>query len=123
MIITLLLLVCLTGCSPQKSLAKRLKDADRVVVTNRVGGSGLTVTGSDVAKILSAIASGKKETLSLKAAVGNDLEFFKGSQHLETINTSSTVFWVGETPYSDTTGIFQGLAEKFRQENPPQLIP
>lgn len=107
----LLVLLCVCGCSPQKSLAKRLKAADRVVVANTKGLS-FSITGEELDKIVQAIAAGKKESPLIDAAVGLQLEFYKGSEHLGTVITSDQVFWVEKTPYSDTTETLKGIYQK-----------
>ena len=71
----LFFLICVCGCSPQKSLAHRLKGADRVVVANTKG-SSFSITGEEVDKIVQAIAAGKKESPLIDAAVGLQLEFY-----------------------------------------------
>src|SRR6266536_5186153 len=93
------------ACSPQKTLARRLKDADRVVARHPREDFSITITGLDVQKIVGALATGKKESPFIKAGIGLRLEFFKGSKHLDTVRTSGQVFWIGNTPYSDVTEI------------------
>jgi len=112
MLPALLLLICVCGCSPQKSLAKQLKGADRVVVTNTVRGLSISVTGTNVDMIVKAIAASKKESPLIDAAIGLRLEFYKGTNHIGTVDTSYEVFWVGKTPYSDTTETLKGICQK-----------
>lgn len=119
-VLVLVPVLVLCACSAQKSLAQRLAGADRVVVTNTSEGLSISVTGADVSKIVQAIASGRKESPLVSAALGLTLEFYKGAAHLGTVNTSYTVFWVGNKPYSDTTGTLTALHERFRQEHPPR---
>lgn len=112
----LLLLICVCGCSPQKNLANRLKSADRVVVTNAFEGLSISVTGADLSQIVQAIAMGKKENSNIDAAVGYKLQFYDQTQHLATITTSGGVFWIGSTPYSDSTDTISGLYRRLREE-------
>ncbi len=121
----LLFLICFCGCSPQKTLAHRLKGADRAVyacVLKDYEEVKTTVTGDDVNKVVEAIAHGRKLSRDIKAAFGFQLEFFKGSEHLATINTSGQAFWVGDTPYEDTTKTLKRLYEK-AHEGTPKLSP
>ena len=111
-----LFLIFLCGCSPQKTLAHRLKGADRVVVTNTAEALGISITGEEVNKIVQAIAAAKKENVYIKASPGYWFEFYKGAEHLETVVTSGSVFWIGQTPYSDTTGAQQAIYGRFRYE-------
>lgn len=120
-----LLVICVCGCSPQKSLAKRLKGADRVVVTNTQEGLSISITGEDVDKIVQAIASARKESRYIQATPGYWFEFFKGAEHLETVVTSGSVYWIEHTPYSDTAGAQQAIYGRFRheiflREHPPE---
>ena len=111
----LLVLLVLCGCSPQKSLVRRLKGADRVLVTSvPARGPSITVTGEEVDKLIKAFAVGKKENPLIDAAVDYRLEFYKGTQHLETVTCSDQVFWAGTTPYSDTTETLKGIYQKSR---------
>jgi hypothetical protein len=116
--------VAMCGCSPQKTLAQRLKDADRVIFACNVTGYEdltITVTGEDVNKIGQAIAAGKKEKTPIKASPSFRLEFFKGGVRLGTVTNSVGVFWIGQTPYNDSSGTLQQLYEKCREEHPPKL--
>ena len=112
----LVTLLVLFGCSPQKSLANRLKGADHVVVTNTVEHLSISVTGEAVNQLVQAMATAKKERPDIEAAVGLTLEFYKGGAHLETVRTSSQIFWVGNTPYSDRTETLNGLYRRLREE-------
>ena len=114
-LLCVLLWVC--GCSPQKTLAYRLKGADRVVVTNTIEHLSISVTGAEVDKIIHAFSVGKKESPLIDAALGLRLQFYKGAEHLEDVATSYTVFWAGNSPYSDTTKVLKSLNERFREES------
>ena len=104
------------GCSPQKTLARRLAGADRVIVTNTMERLGIAVTGPAVDKIVQAIATAKKESPLVMAAPGLRLEFFTGAEHLGTVVIGGQVFWVGNTPYSDTTDTLNALYRRLREE-------
>jgi hypothetical protein len=114
-LLSLLSLLC--GCSQsQKNFANNLKAADRIVVTNTFEALSITVTGTDVGAIVQAIANGKKESPNIDAAMGYKLEIFEGSNHLATVNTSGSVFWIGKTPYSDPTERISSLYRRLREE-------
>lgn len=122
-ILALLALVSALGCSPNKTLASRLKEADRVVVVNPRNNVSITVTGEEVGKIVKAIATGKKEPPNIAASPDLDLQFFKGDERLATVTTSLTVFWVEHDAYSDQTGTLEALEAKYREAHPPQFSP
>ena len=113
-----LVLFCLCGCAPQKNLAKRLKDSDRVVVTNKQEALSISITGAELDKLVQAIASGKKESPTVACSPVFDLQFFKGSQHLVTVTTCIQVFWIDHQPFSDATGTLEALTQKYREEHP-----
>jgi len=124
LLIAVVALCALCGCSPQKNLAHRLKGADRVVFAGNVTGYeelSITVTGQDVNKIVQAVTAGKKVSPLVTASPSFRAEFFKGAEHLVTVTNSPPVFWIGQTPYNDTTGTLQKLYEKCREEHPPRL--
>lgn len=108
--------IALCGCSPQRALAHRLKGADRVIVTNTAEGLSISITGEEVDKIVQAIATAKKESPLIDAAVGLRLDFYKGAEHLGTVIIAAQVFWVGKTPFSDTTEMLNGLYRRLREE-------
>ena len=119
----MVLVLALGGCSAQKSLAQRLAGADRVIVTNTSDGLGITVTGEQVKKVVEAIATAKKESPVVTAAVGLSLEFYKGVEHLGTVIAAYEVFVVDHEPYRDTTGTLKAIYERYREEHPPTLRP
>lgn len=114
----LLLLVTLCACSPQKNLASRLTDADRVVVTNPSNSASITVIGEHVKKIVHALEVSRKVSSNVSATPGYRLDFFKGTNHLGTVPTSDLIFWIGKTPYHDKSGTLRALYERFWQEQP-----
>lgn len=119
--LALVLLLCVVGCSPQKDLARRLKEADRVIVTNSFEDHSITVTGEDVDRLVQVIASGKKASPLIKSGPVFNLEFFKGTQHVETVAASTFLFMVGNDPYLDTTKTLQSLSERLYETNRPRL--
>lgn len=117
--VAVLLLLCLCGCSPQKSLARRLKDADRVIFASNVPGYDdlkTTVTGEDVSTLVRAVANGRKLSPNVACSPESRLEFFKGPSHVATITNCVSVFWIGLTPYEDRSGMLEKLNQRRREE-------
>ena len=108
------------GCSPQKRLAHRLKAADRVVVAYPPDGLSITVRGEEVTKVIHSLAFGKKESSLIEAGRYLVFQFFRGDELVATVPTSTQVFWIGRTPYSDPTGTLEALTQRYREEHPPQ---
>jgi hypothetical protein len=118
-ILALAVLLCLAGCSPQKDLADRLKEADRIIfASNTPGYEDLksTVTGEDVKKIIQAIANAGKLSPNVDCGPDSRLEFFKGATHLVTITNCVQLFWIDHTPYHDKSGTLEKLNQKRRDE-------
>ena len=108
------------GCSPQKTLAHRLRTADHVVVTNTLDGFAISVKGKEVDKILRAIAAAKKESPMVCAAAGVRLEFYNGTEHVETLFIANSIFWIGNQPYRETTDTFNGILPRLRRDMQPE---
>jgi hypothetical protein len=127
----LLLASCISSCSREQSAApqnfvQRLKGADRLNVTgvrDPDGTVGMTVTGENLSRVIQAIASGKKEPLTITASPELRLEFYKGDGHLATITNSGIAFWIGNTPYSDRSGTFERLFGGFHGATIPNPSP
>ncbi len=106
----LVVVVGLCACSPQKSLAHRLADADRVVVTNQYDKTSISITGEEVQEITKALAASKKiSSDGLCSTPEHRLVFFKGTNHLITVSTSYLIFWINQTPYHDKSGTLSAL--------------
>src|SRR2546423_12639753 len=104
-------------------MARRLKAADHVIFACNVQAYGdlkTTVSGTDVKKIVAAIATAKKESPLVEASAAFRLEFFKGAQRLASVTNSDLIFWIGQTRYSDGTGRLRSLLEKAREERRPK---
>ena len=79
----------------------------------------MTLTGDEVNKLVQAIATGKKLRPFLAATAYLQFEFYRGTEHLQTITTSVQVFWIGEKAYRDPTGTLEALTMRYREEHPP----
>ena len=119
-----LLVLCLAGnvllvcaCSPNKTLASKLKEADRAVVMSSFETNSLTLTGAELQKIIQAIATGKKAAPGVDSAYAFELRFFKGENLVVRVTGSERVFWTANGGYIDQTHEFQALSDKFRELN------
>lgn len=117
----LLALVGFTACSDQKRIGRTLNQADRVIYAKNYEDLYISITGEEVGKIVQAIASGKKESPLVAATPSFRLEFFKGTNRLASITNSSSVFWVGNKPFSDSTGTLQALYPRLRDQGRPMI--
>jgi hypothetical protein len=107
------------ACSPQRVLARRLKGADHVIFASNVAGYEdlkTTVSGKDVSKLVQAVANARRLSPNVDCTPESRLEFFRGSAHLATITNCVSVFWIGHTPYHDTSGTLEKLNQKRRDE-------
>jgi hypothetical protein len=117
MLPVLFLLLFVASCSPQKSLANRLKEADRVVITNVIDHSSISVTGTDAEKIVQAIATAKKNTSGAKAVVTMELKFYKGREDLGVIESWGPGFSVKNAPYDFTADAMDEFLYRLRLKN------
>lgn len=120
----LVLVVTLCACSPQKSLARRLAEADRVVVTNPQDKTSITISNEEVQKLVKALkASEKIASEGLSTTPGHPLDFFKGTNHLVTVASSDFIFWIGQTPYHDKSGVLHAVYERLLYGEAARLTP
>jgi hypothetical protein len=119
-----LLMVLACGCSRQeiqKTLARRLSEADRVIVLNPNGGATLTIKDEQLTKIVRAIAASEKVSNgeSLTATPGYALAFFKGREHLATVATGAEiVFYIDKKAYHDKSGTLLEVMKHFWMTHP-----
>ena len=131
-----LLITLASGCSNQetaKMLARRLGEADRVIIAEkypRQGTSAMPLTADEANRLVRAIASAKKESGTVTATPELRIDFFKGTNLLEAFDVGVTVFWIDhgpdadrpgfrrQTTYSDSTGTLEILGLKYWQANP-----
>ena len=118
-ILALAVLLCVVSCSPQQNLTHRLKGTDRVIFASNGPGYEelkITVTGEIVSKLVQAVSNARKLTPNVSCTPESRLEFFNGSEHLLTITNCVSVFWIGHTPYEDTSGALEKLTQERRNE-------
>jgi len=125
LISTLTLLMVLGGaCSrqeTQKTLGRRLSEADRVIVLNPNGGATLTIKDEQLKKIVRAIEASEKVSHGemLLATPGYALVFFKSREHLATVATGAEiVFYIGQTAYHDKSGTLLEVMKRFWMTHP-----
>jgi hypothetical protein len=111
------------GCSRQKALARRFSQADRVILTNYPGSSAFAIplTAEERKNLVHAISAAQKEKPS-DANMLLKIEFFKGTNLLGVVAMGMTgrpdrvgIFAIDKVAYSDKTGVFEMLGEKFLQ--------
>ena len=118
-----LALAGLSACSrdqieTQKTLARSVANADRVIVTNTVDRLSLAVSEHDVKMILDALVAAKRERRKIASTgTGHRLDFFKGTNHLGSVQTSQGIFWIRRQPYIDQTETLDALYQKARIEH------
>lgn len=118
--------LALVACSrqastPQRELARRLSEADRVVFIHAVDKrTSLTLSNGQVKKIVWALkASREIPSEGLAAIKEYTLVFFSGTNQLATVRSSQTIFWIDGRPYADRSGTLEGaymqaVAEEYR---------
>jgi hypothetical protein len=136
-----LLIVLACACSQQetqKTLARRLSEADRVTIAGKDQSAFvMPLTPQEAKSLTEAIANAKRERETIDASPELRIGFFKGTNVLGAFDAGAAgVFWIDHGPdpggppglrrvatYSDSSGTLQTLGEKFRRERDAQLKP
>jgi hypothetical protein len=115
--VTILLIVIIGVCAcsqredaqgPQKALARRLTEADRVIFSNSFNNREiLTLSNKEVTTIVRALKASEEISPNVEAALGYALVFFRGTNHLATVESSQTIFWIGDRAYRDSSGTLE----------------
>jgi hypothetical protein len=113
--ILLIVIIGVCACSqredaqgPQRALARRLTEADRVVFSNLFNNRvTLTLSNKEVRKIVRALKASEEISPNVDAALGYALVFFRGTNHLATVRTSQIIFWIDGRAYEDTSGTLE----------------
>jgi hypothetical protein len=119
-----LLMVVACGCSrqeTQKTLARRLAQADRVIVLNPHDGKTMILRDEQLKKLVQALEASQiiSNGGTITATYSNTLIFFKGGAHLATVPTAADlVFYVDTTPYEDKSKTLLEIAKIFWEKHP-----
>lgn len=119
-IVLLVLVASLCACArqvdaqgPQGALARRLSEADRVVLINPVSKrTGATLSSAEAKRLVRALKKSKEIPPNVDAAIGYTLVFFSGTNRLATVESSQSIFWIGSTPYADKSGTLEAVYEQ-----------
>ena len=105
--------------APPADLARKIADADSVMVTNRSEAFGLVMANSDAQKIVRAIATARRGPLFMRTESTPELrlEFYKGTNLLAAVFSCGQVFWeADQTEYFDQTGALDALMNEYLQQ-------
>ena len=72
----------------------------------------MTISNEEVKNIVQALDKAQKLPKNVSATLGHTLDFFQGTNQLATVPTSYRIFWIGNTPYQDKSGMLAALYEK-----------
>jgi hypothetical protein len=103
------------GCSRQDKFVQRLAAADRVVATNAAQAFGIEVTSVKPKQIVTAISSARKNATAL-ASPDLRLEFFKGSNLLETVDLCVNCFGINGVQYVDSSGVLEAVDDEYHKK-------
>jgi hypothetical protein len=107
----------LCGCSPRGRLARQIAKADCVVLTNAYQGFSISVTGSEVKRIVRAVSSASKLPPNTTSSVEFRTEFYRGTNLLGAVVGCSSGFGVEGTGYDDNSGALQALYERYQGQH------
>ena len=116
-----MMVFALCGCSKPSHPPAVISTADRVVVvTNRYHTLELTVSRDEAGGLSRAVAQSKQDRLPASAIFDRDLEFCAGTNILAVIHLQGQVFMLGDTEYSDDTGVLAAFYRKLEAEERPR---
>jgi hypothetical protein len=99
----LLLIAGLCGCSDRCPL--QLAQADRMVITNAIYPHfNCTIKGDEVKKVSKAVMAAKRDGKLYSAIFDMDVQFYSGTNCLETIGLAFNLFRTASGQYRDDTG-------------------
>jgi hypothetical protein len=112
-----LALALLAGCKPTPTkLADQIVDADRIIATYYHHSAppgkssfGVTITGDDVRKIVTAISHSTSGGMESLCAPSWELQFYKGTNRLATVGCGCSLVWVDVVEFSDASGTLEKL--------------
>jgi len=107
----------LCGCSPQGRLARQIAKADRVVLTNAYQGFSISVTGSEARRIVRAVSSARKLPPNATSSVEFRTEFYRGTNLLGAVVGCGRGFGVDGIGYDDNSGALQALYERYQGQH------
>jgi hypothetical protein len=110
---SLVVLLALSACSRQLStFGKRISSADRVVAVTQSGKLMLTKRGVDATTVVHALSSARRDRRHYDATLSWRLQFYRGTNLLETVRFQDRIFAIDGSVYSDDTGILKALGDQ-----------
>lgn len=102
----------------QKFLAARVREADCVVLTNRLQNIGVALVGNDVQKVIKSIRTSKRVLPwhKVESTGGYDFQFFREKKCVATVKTGWGIFWIGGRTYIDRTSSLDPIFEQVRTQ-------
>ena len=105
------------GCSPRRTLARHIANADHLVVSNVFDGFTISIKGEEAKRVAEAVAKARKESdAGLSTCRELRIEFFQGTNALGTVEACRALIGIDRIHYIDKTGVLEALSEMFRQE-------
>ncbi len=104
------------GCSPQRTLARHIANADHLVVSNVFDSFTITMNGEEAKRVVEAVSAARKESdPGLSTCRELRIEFFQGTNSLGMVDACRAIIGIDRIRYIDRTGVMEALADKFRQ--------
>ncbi|HTY89014.1 MAG TPA: hypothetical protein VMB80_16325 [Candidatus Acidoferrum sp.] len=101
--------------SHPSALARKIAEANSVVVTNQDDGFGISIAGDDAKMIVQAVRTSNKTFVKYAAAPFLRFDFYKGTNLLASVETCGRFFAVGKAGYLDHTGTLDALMNEYLQ--------
>jgi hypothetical protein len=126
-VVAFCILATLSGCNRRTDtsvplpntladLAHQIADADNIIITNRFAdtnspflGVSLSLSGQQVSRIVRAISSARRLEIGTWSVWDWELQFYKATNRLATVDFQEYSFLVKKGEYMDETGVLEKL--------------
>ena len=97
------------------NLSNQITNADRIVLTNSLDeypGFSDSISGDRMRRIMNAVSSAKRMNAPSDSAWEWQLQFYKGTNFLASVNFEGSSFVIGTEEYSEESGVLDNLYDE-----------
>lgn len=96
---------------PPSQFARRIADADRLVVTTtgREPSVRMTITGEELKRVIEMISRAHRDRAPYQATFDIQADFFKGPETLGQMRVCLQLMWIDGAQYRDDSGVLEKL--------------
>jgi hypothetical protein len=105
----------------QKTLARRLSEADRAIASYDMGGgfkASMPLTTEETKKLIEAVENGERIHGSVEATPDMPIQFYKGTNLMGILRSGGggKVFWTDDAVYKEATGTLESFFWRVRTQ-------